>query len=80
MLDGELGFPQGALYDLCVAAVKSKVEAKGGITVTYRGATERRKRLGAHKFLRLRKAVFLIEVIDAIECSHEERINLRRKP
>jgi hypothetical protein len=61
MLDKELGFPQGAFYDLCVAAVKSKVEAKEGITVTYRGATERRKRLGAHKFLHLRKAVFLIE-------------------
>ena len=61
MLDGELGFPQGTLYDLCVAAVKSKVEAKGGITVTYRGAIVRRKRQGAHKFLQLRRVVFLIE-------------------
>jgi len=61
MLDGKLGFPQGALYNLCVAAVKSKVEAKEGITVTYRGVTIQRKRRAAHKFLQLPKAVFLIE-------------------
>jgi len=60
-LDGKLGFPQGALYNLCVAAVKSKVEAKEGITVTYRGVTTRQKRLATHKFVQVRKAVFLIE-------------------
>jgi hypothetical protein len=61
ILDGKLGFPQGALYNLCVAAVKSRVEAKEGITVTYRGVTMRQKRRAAHKFLQQRKAVFLIE-------------------
>ena len=61
MLDGKLGFPQGALYNLCVAAVKSRVEAKEGITVTYRGVTMRQKRRAAHKFLQLQRAVFLIE-------------------
>jgi hypothetical protein len=61
VLDRKMGFPQGALYNLCVAAVKSKVEAKGGITVTYRGVTIRQKRRAAHKFLQLPKRVFLIE-------------------
>lgn len=60
-LDGKLGFPQGTLYNLCVSAVKSKVEAKEGITVTYRGVTMRQKRLATHKFVQVRKAVFLIE-------------------
>ena len=61
VLDGKLGLPQGALYNLCVAAIKSKVEAKEGITVTYRGVTLRRKRRAAHKFIQLTEAVFLIE-------------------
>ena len=61
VLDGKLGFPQGALYNLCVAAVKSKVEAKEGIMVTYRGVTLRRKRRAAHNFIQLTKSVFLIE-------------------
>jgi len=60
-LDGKLDFPQGTLYNLCVAAVKSKVEAKEGVTVTYRGVSMRRKRLATHKFVQVRKAVFLIE-------------------
>jgi len=60
-LDGKLGFPQGTLYNLCVAAVKSKVEAKEGITVTYRGVTMGQKRLATHRFIQVRKAVFLIE-------------------
>jgi len=61
VLDGKLGLPPGALYNLCVASVKSKVEAKEGITVTYRGVTMRRKRRAGHKFLQLPQAVFLIE-------------------
>ena len=61
VLDGKLGLPPGTLYNLCVAAVKSKDEAKEGITVTYRGVTMRRKRRAAHKFLQLTKSVFLIE-------------------
>jgi len=61
VLDGKLGFPKGALYNLCVVAVKSKVETKEGITVTYRGVTLRQKRRAAHKFLQLQRAVFLIE-------------------
>jgi hypothetical protein len=60
-LDGKLGFPQGTLHNLCVAAVKSKVETKEGIKVTYRGVTMRQKRLATHKFVQVRKAVFLIE-------------------
>jgi len=61
MLGGKLGFPQGTLYNLCLAAVKSRVEVKEGVTVTYRGVTIRQKRQGAHKFLQLPKTVFLIE-------------------
>ena len=60
-LDGKLGFPQGTLYDLCVAAVKSKVEAKEGIKVTYRGVDIRQKRLATHKFVHVRRTIFLIE-------------------
>ena len=61
LLDGKLGFPQGTLFNLCVTAVKSKVEAKAGVTVTYRGVTMRQKCIGTHKFVQLRKAIFLIE-------------------
>ncbi len=61
LLDEKLGFPQGTLYDLCVAAVKSKVEVKDGTTVTYRGVHMWQKRLAVHKFVQVRKTVFLIE-------------------
>ena len=54
-LDGKLGFPQGTLYNMCVAAVKSKVEAKEGITVTYRRLTVGQKRLAALKFVQVRR-------------------------
>ncbi|MGD0330620.1 MAG: hypothetical protein ABSB40_09290 [Nitrososphaeria archaeon] len=60
-LDGKSGFPKGTLYDLCVAAVKSKIETKDGISVTYRGVDTRQKRLASHKFVQVRKAIFLIE-------------------
>jgi len=53
-LDQRLGFSCGTLYDLCLAAVKSKTETRSG--VTYRGETERQLR-----FVRVRKAIFLIE-------------------
>lgn len=61
LLDGKLGLPQGTIYNLCVAAAKSKVEAKSGVTVTYRGVVVRQKRLSTHKFFPVPKAVFLIE-------------------
>ena len=60
-LDGKLGFPQGTLFNLCVAAVKSKVEGKEGTTVTYRGVSMKQKRVAAHRFVQVRRAVFLIE-------------------
>jgi hypothetical protein len=60
-LNGKLGFPQGTLYNLCVSAVKSKVETKEGVKVTYRGVTMRQKRLATHEIVQLRKASFLIE-------------------
>ena len=55
-LDRRLGFSRGTLYDLCLAAVKSKTRTKLGVRVTYRGETERQLR-----FVRVRKAIFLIE-------------------
>ena len=60
-LDGTLGFPQGTLFNLCVAAVKSKVEVKEGVTVTYRGVAMRQKRVAGHRFVQVRSAIFLIE-------------------
>jgi hypothetical protein len=60
-LDERLGFSRGTLYNLCVLAVRSKVETKEGVTVTYRGVTTRQKRLATHKFVQVRKAIFLIE-------------------
>jgi uncharacterized protein Veg len=60
-LDERLGFPHGTLCDLCVAAVKTKVEVKEGTTVTYRGMYMRQKRLTNHKIIQVRKTVFLIE-------------------
>jgi len=74
MLDVKLGFPQGALYNLCLAAVKSKVETKEGITVTYRGVIIRQKRQGAHKFLQLPRAVFLIEFGVAKTGKQDDRV------
>ena len=59
-LDQRLGFPRGTLYDLCLAAVKSKTKTKTGVKVTYRGETERQIRM-THRFVQVRKAIFLIE-------------------
>jgi hypothetical protein len=60
-LDGKLGFSKGTLYGLCITAVKSKVEVKKGIKVTYRGVDIRQKRLATHKFVQVRRTIFLIE-------------------
>jgi hypothetical protein len=60
-LDGKLGLPKGTLYGLCVAAVKSKVESRDGVKVTYRGVNVWQKRLATHKFVQVRKTIFLIE-------------------
>ena len=60
-VDQRLGFSRGTLYDLCLAAVKSKTETKLGVKVTYRGETERRIRMTPHHFVQVRKAIFLIE-------------------
>ncbi len=60
-IDQRLGFSRGTLYDLCLAAVKSKTESKSGVKVTYRGETERQIRMSPHHFVQVRKAIFLIE-------------------
>ena len=60
-LDGKLGFPQGTLFNLCVMAVKSKVEVREGVVVTYRGVIMRQKRLAARRFIHVHKTAFLIE-------------------
>jgi hypothetical protein len=62
-LDQRLGFPKGTLYDLCRAAVKSetKTGTKPGVTVTYRGETERQIRTTSHRSMPVRKAIFLLE-------------------
>jgi len=60
-IDQRLGFSRGTLYDLCLAAVKSKTESKPGVKVTYRGETERQIRTSSHHFVQVRKAIFLIE-------------------
>ena len=59
-LDQRLGFSRGTLYDLCLAATKSKTKTKPGVKVTYRGETERQVRT-THRFVEVRKAIFLIE-------------------
>ena len=59
-LDEKLGFSKGTLYNLCMAAVKSKEVTKGEVTVTYRGLTEGERRL-THGFVQVSKGVFLIE-------------------
>ena len=58
-----LGFSKGTLYDLCLAAVKSKTKTRTeqGVKVTYRGETEREMRTTSHHFVQVRKAIFLIE-------------------
>jgi len=55
-LDQRLGFSRGTIYDLCLGAIKSKIETRPGVKVTYRGETERQIRL-----VQVRKAIFLIE-------------------
>ena len=59
-IDQRLGFSRGTIYDLCLAAIKSKTESKSGVKVTYRGETERQIRM-THRFVQVRKAIFLIE-------------------
>jgi hypothetical protein len=62
-LDQRLGFPRGTFYDLCLAAVRSetKTATRPGVTVTYRGETERQIRTTSHHSMPVRKAIFLIE-------------------
>ena len=60
-LDQKLGFSPGTLYDLCLAAVRSKTGTRPGVKVTYRGETERQIRTTPHHEARVRKAIFLIE-------------------
>jgi len=62
-LDERLGFSKGTIYDLCLAAAKSrtKTRAERGVKVTYRGETERQVRTTSHHFIPVRKAIFLIE-------------------
>jgi hypothetical protein len=57
-IDQRLGFSRGTIYDLCLAAIKSKTESESGVKVTYRGETERTT---PHHSVQVRKAVFLIE-------------------
>jgi hypothetical protein len=59
-IDERLGFSRGTIYDLCLAAMKSKTESKSGVKVTYRGETERQIRM-THHSVQVRKAIFLIE-------------------
>ncbi len=60
-IDQRLGFSRGTLYNLCLAAIKSKTKTKPGVKVTYRGETERQIRMTPHHFVQVRKAIFLIE-------------------
>jgi hypothetical protein len=60
-IDQRLGLSRGTLYDLCLAAMKSKTKSKSGVRVTFRGDTERQTRMTPHHFVQMRKAVFLIE-------------------
>jgi hypothetical protein len=57
-IDQRLGLSRGTVYDLCLAAIKSKTEFKSGVKVTYRGETER---MTPHRSGQERKAIFLIE-------------------
>ena len=60
-LDQKLGFSRGTIYDLCLAAAKSKTKSKSGVKVTYRGETERQIIMTPRHSVRVRKAIFLIE-------------------
>ena len=70
ILDNRLGFSKGTLYNMCIAALKSKVEKESGVTVTFRGMVKRQKRLSSH-MVNMEKAIFLIEfkiIKNGIEC------------
>jgi hypothetical protein len=60
-IDQRLGFSRGTIYDLCLTAIRSKTESKPGVKVTYRGETERQVRVAPRHFVRVNKAIFLIE-------------------
>ncbi len=60
-IDQRLGLPRGTVYDLCLAAIKSKTESKSGVKVTYRGETERQVRMSSQHSVPMRKGIFLIE-------------------
>ena len=60
-IDLKLGFSRGTIYDLCLAAIKSKTATGPGVKVTYRGETERQIRMSPHHSVQVRKAIFLIE-------------------
>jgi hypothetical protein len=60
-IDQRLGLSRGTIYDLCLAAMKSKSKSKSGVKVTYRGETERQIAMTPHHSVKVRKAVFLIE-------------------
>jgi len=74
LLDGKLGYPQGTLFDLCVSAVKSKVETKDGVTVTYRGENTRQRHLSSRRFVHVRKSIFLIEFTMTKEGKQYDRV------
>ena len=74
LLDGKLGYSQGTLFNLCVAAVQSKVETKDGITVTYRGVNTRKKHLSSRRFVEVRKSIFLIEFTMTKEGKQYDRV------
>jgi hypothetical protein len=60
-IDQRVGFSRGTIYDLCLAAMKSKTKSKSGVRVTYRGVTERQIRKTPRHSVQVRKAIFLIE-------------------
>jgi hypothetical protein len=60
-IDRLLGFSNGTLVNLCLAAAKSQTKSKDGVKVTYRGETVREIRMSSHHFGQVRKGIFLIE-------------------
>jgi hypothetical protein len=60
-IDQRLGLSRGTLYDLCLAAMKSKTKSKSGVKVTFRGETDRETRVASHHFVQMHRAIFLIE-------------------
>ncbi len=60
-LDQKLGFSRGTIYDLCLAAIKSKTKTGPGVKVTFRGEAERQIRMTPRHSVQVRKAIFLIE-------------------